>query len=669
MLSLTICYLALKPSLVRAGAAHQRYSGHYHRSFPQHVANDDLDDSSLDHEVLLELAKTEDAIQHRHRDLGTIGSSMTWAPRFHLHHRTHNDVAELAELAQVSPETQVPGPTNCAGHFTPYSPCQKSCFRWREYIVDSPPEDGGEPCPHNSNYIERHPCTGGLCRMEELPPTGDLPDEEKQATRMHLLAVDVALPFALAIVLSMCIGEVVHHVPWLRAIPHSLVTILVAGSMGFMLRANEDRFGADSFSPVCSSVMNLVLLPIIIFQAGWSMRHKDFADNFLYICIFAVLGTAISTGIIGWMIYVTGSWGWHVITGAREAFAIASLISATDPVAVLSAFALKKVEPSLNIMVLGESTINDAVAIALFHMLNIDEPTAYWFFPSAAWKTFKLLTVSIVIGFMVGTSLVILFRAVKQVVEHEGDAPQKAPDTGTSFEVLFVLGSAYLINAVAECLHMSGIIACLFGGVTMGIYLRAHMSKRAEENTSYYIGTAGETADITVFIMVGVTTALIKSTKGFNFGACLLLFCIVGRLITVFACGGLCNALHRARNGGALMSFLSMPKLFMMWHAGLRGGIALTLALQLNDWCEHKAVLVTGTFIVIFCLMVLMGSTIDFMLNLCKIETGCAAEDVTYKDLHSAAQGGTGLGSSLHRRVLHPLMVGDATVQKNYQVV
>merc|ERR1719160_725409 len=152
------------------------------------------------------------------------------------------------------------------------------------------------------------------------------------------------------------------------------------------------------------------------------MKHNDFANNFLYICIFAVLGTGISTLLIGSIVSITGSWGWHVITGAREAFAIAALISATDPVAMLAAFTIKKVEPRLNIMVLGESTINDAVAIAIFNMLNIDEPTAYWFFPSAAMSTFRLLFASIALGFLIAALLVVLFRGVKRIAsETDGE--------------------------------------------------------------------------------------------------------------------------------------------------------------------------------------------------------------------------------------------------------
>lgn len=703
---LTIYYLALDSLLVRVFASQQSLSRQYHRSFAQHAANYDLDERDLDladqsnessFKILAasnwdESTSNEDeendeldaafldyaaALLEKTKGVKHKTRGRRREAAFKSHHRHHDGrttdhskgISHFSDgpLVDLQSSSSEGLPMSCAGHFTPFSECQRSCYRWREYIIDSQAHDGGDPCIHPDHFVERQPCVGGSCKHEELPPTGDLPNEEKPATHIHHLALDVALPFASAIVLSMCIGEVVHHVEWLRAIPHSLVTILVAGSMGFLLRAHEDRFGADTFSPVCTGVMNLILLPIIIFQAGWSMRHVDFANNFLYICIFAVFGTAVSTLIIGSMVWITGAWQWHVITGAREAFAIAALISATDPVATLSAFALKKVEPRLNIIVLGESTINDAVAIALFNMLNIDEPTAYWFFPSAALRTFDLLFVSIGIGVVMGALLVMLLRAVKIVAKREDGHANAEHDT--NFEVVFVLGSAYFINAVAECVHMSGIIACLFGGVTMGIYLRPHLSKSAEDHATYYIATASETADLTVFIMVGVTTALIKSSNGFRFGAILILFCIVGRAITVFICGGLCNVLHRARFGGELMDFLSVPKLVMLWHAGLRGGIALTLVLQLNDWCQHKAVLVTGTFIVIFALMVLMGSTIDAMLNLCKIETGCTVVNTEYKELHQSAQGVPGAGSWLHRRVLHPMLVGDAVVQKQQQGV
>merc|ERR1719236_453815 len=84
-------------------------------------------------------------------------------------------------------------------------------------------------------------------------------------------------------------------------------------------------------------------------------------------------GVGLSTVVIACLINWTGSLGLHNVTRWRTAFAFASLISATDPVATLSTYAKLKVDPLLNILVFGESIINVAVAIVLFGVFNADD--------------------------------------------------------------------------------------------------------------------------------------------------------------------------------------------------------------------------------------------------------------------------------------------------------
>jgi sodium/hydrogen exchanger 8 len=48
-----------------------------------------------------------------------------------------------------------------------------------------------------------------------------------------------------------------------------------------------------------------------------------------------------------------------------ESLAFGSLISAVDPVATLAIFTALDVDPVLNMLVFGESILNDAVAIVL----------------------------------------------------------------------------------------------------------------------------------------------------------------------------------------------------------------------------------------------------------------------------------------------------------------
>ena len=50
---------------------------------------------------------------------------------------------------------------------------------------------------------------------------------------------------------------------------------------------------------------------------------------------------------------------------AIESFAFGSLISAVDPVATLAIFSALDMDPVLNMLVFGESILNDAVSIVL----------------------------------------------------------------------------------------------------------------------------------------------------------------------------------------------------------------------------------------------------------------------------------------------------------------
>ena len=52
-----------------------------------------------------------------------------------------------------------------------------------------------------------------------------------------------------------------------------------------------------------------------------------------------------------------------------DALAFGALISAVDPVATLAIFSAMDVEPVLNMLVFGESILNDAVSIVLCNIM------------------------------------------------------------------------------------------------------------------------------------------------------------------------------------------------------------------------------------------------------------------------------------------------------------
>ena len=118
----------------------------------------------------------------------------------------------------------------------------------------------------------------------------------------------------------------------------------------------------EAFSP---TMFFLVLLPPIIFESGYNLHKGNFFQNIGSIMVFAILGTAISALMVGGGIYLLGLADVVYKLDFIQSFAFGSLISAVDPVATLAIFQALDVEPVLNMLVFGESILNDAVAIVL----------------------------------------------------------------------------------------------------------------------------------------------------------------------------------------------------------------------------------------------------------------------------------------------------------------
>lgn len=94
------------------------------------------------------------------------------------------------------------------------------------------------------------------------------------------------------------------------------------------------------------------------------MPVRAFFDNIGTILLLALVNTCISAGLIGISLYGVVSLGWiGRDIGFLNCFIFSSLISAVDPVAVLSVFEEVHVNQMLYIIVFGESLLNDGVTV------------------------------------------------------------------------------------------------------------------------------------------------------------------------------------------------------------------------------------------------------------------------------------------------------------------
>ena len=184
----------------------------------------------------------------------------------------------------------------------------------------------------------------------------------------------------IVIVLSLCIlSSYLIKENKIYFIPESAAAIFVGLIVGFLSRViypSEEELKFLTFEP---EMFFFLLLPPIIFEAGYGLEEKEFFRNFWTISLFAFPGTVISAFLIGFLVYISSVAGFVDSFTIMEALLFGSLISAVDPVATLSILGNPEIkcDPLLYNLVFGESVLNDAVAIVLFKTLMTEYVSTY----------------------------------------------------------------------------------------------------------------------------------------------------------------------------------------------------------------------------------------------------------------------------------------------------
>ncbi|TRY61537.1 hypothetical protein TCAL_04177 [Tigriopus californicus] len=311
-----------------------------------------------------------------------------------------------------------------------------------------------------------------------------------------------------------------------------------------------------------------VLLPPIIFHAGYNMRKKHFFDNMGAIMAFALVGTTISTFVIGLVMYGVSRLIQEIPLKFLDVLYFGAIVSATDPVTILAIFQDLHVDPMLNGLVLGESLLNDAVAIVLCSAIEeyakVSLNGGDLFEVDALLLTlFKFFTTvfgSIGLGAFIGclTAIVTKFTQLRDYTLLE-----------TS---LFTLMS-YSSYLFAEICGMSGIVAVLFCGIFQAHYTFTNLSDESKLRTRQFFETLNFLAENFIFSYLGVSMFTF-SKHYFN------LFFILGAFVAI-AVARACNIYPL----GMLMNLGRQQKIpmqyqHMMWFSGLRGAMAFALAVS-----------------------------------------------------------------------------------------
>lgn len=391
-----------------------------------------------------------------------------------------------------------------------------------------------------------------------------------------------------------------------------LVLISLATSLSVLI---IDRAFGLGFAEVAREALNTIdfhdslmigMLHLLLFAGALHTDLDDLLKHKWHILLMATLGVVISTAVIGGITYLLMNalgfaipFIWCMVFG--------SLISPTDPVAVLSIIRSLEVPKTLQTKIAGESLFNDGIGVVVFlALVGIatgtgghgtaevvgEASTAY-----AASGGFgagalgALLFQEIVVGVGIGLGMgYIAFLAMRSIDDYV-------------VEVIISLALVMGIYALCAFVHASGPLGVVVAGLLIGNQgTRLAMSKATEKHIIMFWELIDEVLNAILFLLIGFEVLVIPFSQNLMWLiAAIIPVVLLGRTLAVFV------PTMVIRAGGGAVERGSVPVL--IW-GGLRGGISVALALSLPDF-EGKSAVLAMTYGVVIFSIVLQGLTVQ----------------------------------------------------------
>uniref|UniRef100_A0A4W6DY74 Sodium/hydrogen exchanger n=1 Tax=Lates calcarifer TaxID=8187 RepID=A0A4W6DY74_LATCA len=432
--------------------------------------------------------------------------------------------------------------------------------------------------------------------------TGVKAQEEEQSSGLTI--------FFSLLVIGICIILVHLLIKFkLHFLPESVAVVSLGILMGGFIKIIEFQELAnwkeeEMFRP---NMFFLLLLPPIIFESGYSLHKGNFFQNIGSITLFAVIGTAISAFIVGGGIYFLGQADVIYKMTMTDSFAFGSLISAVDPVATIAIFNALNVDPVLNMLVFGESILNDAVSIVLTN-------TAEGFFSRSdnsmvtGWETFLQALGYFLKMFFGSAALGTLTGLISALFLKHFDL-RKTPSLEFGMMIIF----AYLPYGLAEGIKLSGIMSILFAGIVMSHYTHHNLSPVTQILMQQTLRTVAFMCETCVFAFLGLSIFSFPHNFEISFVIWCIVLVLLGRAVNIFPLSFLLNFFRDHK--------ITPKMMFIMWFSGLRGAIPYALSLHLGlEPIEKRQLIGTTTIIIVLFTILLLGGGTMPLIRIMDIE-------------------------------------------------
>jgi CPA1 family monovalent cation:H+ antiporter len=355
------------------------------------------------------------------------------------------------------------------------------------------------------------------------------------------------------------------------------IGLVVAGVGLALLRAPEITLTKEL-------IFNL-FLPPLIFDAAFCIPWLALRRELPLVLVLATLGVVLAAAVTTLGMYWVAGWPWPA------ALLFGTLIAATDPVSVIATFKEAGAQGRLRLLVEAESLLNDGTAaVALSLAIVIVQGQAL----SGVGMTFmaaKIVLGGVLCGLGVGGLILWLAGSTDDHL----------------VEITFTTVAAFGSFLLAEHFHFSGILATLTTGLLIGnCGSIGSITDKGREAVGAFWEYAAFVANSLIFLLLGVQLSHQKFTLVLFPSVIAILFVMLGRAAAVYPCCWLFS--HSARR-------VKPRHQHVLFWGGLRGALALALALGLPAGTAYEHEIQTVAFAVVAFSVIVQGLTIKPLLH------------------------------------------------------
>lgn len=330
-----------------------------------------------------------------------------------------------------------------------------------------------------------------------------------------------------------------------------------------------------------------IMLSFLLFAGAMHTNFDQMKIHRYPILIFATFGVILSTFIVGYaMHFILHLLGYDM--NLLYCLLFGSLISPTDPIAVLGILKKAGIPDKLETKIVGESLFNDGVAVVVF--ITLFQIAKGGENESGITEIVHLLGVEVGGGIFIGLILgYIAYLMMKSIDNY-------------AVEVMITLAIVMGGYLVANYFHASGPLAMVVTGLIVGHDTVRHTTM--SEITETYIDKFWEILDMflnaILFVMIGLEMIVLEwKTQYIAIGIIAIILILIARFVSLY----IPIMFFRKK-----LKFVKHTGLVMTW-GGLRGGISIALALSLADYM-HRDLFVTITYVIVLFSILVQGLTL-----------------------------------------------------------